>query len=299
MNTSETTLTLSTKNAQATVRLQSGCLTSYYLNEGDTRFDILRPTLPQGDIQAKPASFPLIPYSNRIKQGRFDFAGTTYSLPLNFGDHPHSIHGVGWQALWQVKQQTANSIVLELNYEGDGWPFAFYSTQTFSLEDTHLRHELSITNTSSTPMPAGLGMHPYFPRHQQACLTADVTHVWLTDDTCLPTERTPCPDNWKLHAGAEVEQLLCDNQFELWNGVARIEWPQDKMAVDVSASEDLNRLVVYAPDGEDFFCIEPVSHMTDAFNQTANGKSQAETGMRVLEPSETWTTWMKFSPHKL
>lgn len=222
-----------------------------------------------------------------------------YQLPLNFGDHPHSIHGVGWQLSWRLKRQAPDRIVLELAYDGAGWPFAFHATQTVALDGATLHHELTLTNRADVPAPAGLGMHPYFPRHGRATLTADVHGVWLTEDTCLPTERVPCPSHWNLSAGANADKLHCDNQFETWDRRARIVWPDENMSAELTASDDLDRLVVYAPAEEDFFCVEPVSHMTDAFNRSADGMSNEETGMRILEPGETWRVWMKLSPSPL
>lgn len=238
----------------------------------------------------------MLPYANRIKNGRFRFAGIDYRLPLNFGDHPHSIHGVGWQSVWRLVRQEDQLVELALDYRGDGWPFPFRARQTFSLQGGELLHALDITNLADQPMPAGMGMHPYFPRHRGARLQADITHVWLIDDTCIPVERVPCPGRWNLGAGADVDALQCDNQFEPWTGRACISWPDDGMSAELTASEDLNRLGVYAPEGQDFVCVEPISHITDAFNRTADGGPPAETGMRVLEPGETWGVWLRLSP---
>src|SRR5579885_2221445 len=43
------------------------------------------------------ASFPLVPYSNRIGGGRFEWDGKARSLARNFPPEPHSIHGVGFE----------------------------------------------------------------------------------------------------------------------------------------------------------------------------------------------------------
>ena len=48
------------------------------------------------------ACFPLVPYSNRIAYGRFHWDGTDHLIDRNFGDHPHAIHGIGWQRPWEV-----------------------------------------------------------------------------------------------------------------------------------------------------------------------------------------------------
>ncbi len=296
MTTSENTIRIRNSSAEARIGLAGGCLLNYAWRSATKLFDLLRPA-PAGEVDPRDAaSFPLLPYSNRIKNGRFRFAGQDYRLPLNFGDHPHSIHGIGWQSRWHVLHWSETEAVLGLDHGGDIWPFPFSATQSFTLDGDALKHEIAVTNKANTAMPVGLGMHPYFPRHGGAMLTADVTHVWMTDDTCIPTERVPCPDHWQLSEGVQVERLLSDNQFEPWSRTAHIVWPKDGVAVTLSASDDLTRLVVYAPDGENFFCVEPVSHMTDAFNRTAAGSPADQTGMRVLQPGERWSVWMRLTP---
>ena len=53
----------------------------------------------------------------------------------------------------------------------------------------------------------------------------------------------------------------------------------------MTADPPLDFLVVFTPRGRSFFCVEPVSHMTDAFNVSAAGGG--DTGARTLEPGET------------
>jgi galactose mutarotase-like enzyme len=67
--------------------------------------DVLRPT--PATVRAERnvrghACYPLVPYSNRIANARLTFDGHEYRLQKNFGDHPHSIHGIGWQRQWHV-----------------------------------------------------------------------------------------------------------------------------------------------------------------------------------------------------
>ena len=60
---------------------------------------VLRPmskeALSAGQVR-EAASYPLVPFSNRIAQARFSVDGKPYVLRRNFGDHPHAIHGCGW-----------------------------------------------------------------------------------------------------------------------------------------------------------------------------------------------------------
>jgi len=289
---------LRSAEATAAVTAHGGCLAAYAVGG----FDILRPLRDQQPGRVDPRAtggFPLVPYSNRIKAGRFRFQGIDFRLPLNSSGHPHSMHGVGWQSPWHVERQDDDRVVLTLDYSGDGWPFAFTARHTVALQGADLRIDLALTNRSDRPMPAGLGLHPYFPRHGGATLQAGVTHVWLTDATGLPKDRVPCPDGWGLAKGTDVANLHCDNQFEPWDRHARIAWPADGMVVDLTASDGLNRLGVYAPGGQDFLCVEPISHITDAVNRATSGRPAAETGMRILDPGESWQVWCLLSPRSV
>ncbi|PHR06660.1 MAG: hypothetical protein COB29_10000 [Sulfitobacter sp.] len=287
-------LIIKTSEAEVQIFPEGGCICAYRLADG---FDILRPVNNFENLNPLEAScFPLIPYSNRIKDGVFVFRGNSHAIPLNFGGHPHSIHGVGWQSIWQVVRQTENKVILELSYSGDDWPFAFDAYQTFTLDGACLRYDMEIRNMSDAPMPVGLGAHPYFQKYGEVYLTADAENVWMNNETCIPIERMRVPEAWDLKAGKNVDTLMCDHLFEPWRGSATIHWPKEKKSLELSASSDLDRLVVYAPKGEEFFCVEPVSHITDAFNLSEEGMPPSESGMRVLSKDERWSVWIQFDP---
>ncbi|MBL4740121.1 MAG: aldose 1-epimerase [Sneathiella sp.] len=287
-------LIIKTSEAELQLTPDGGCICAYRLADG---FDILRPANNVETINPLEASsFPLVPYSNRINDGVFEFRGNRHEIPLNFGNHPHSIHGVGWQSIWQKVSQTENKVTLELSYSGDGWPFEFVAHQTFTLEGASLRQEMKIRNMSDGPMPVGLGAHPYFQKHGEVFLTADAENVWMNNEECLPIERMKAPDAWVLKTGKNVDTLECDHLFEPWRGSAMIHWPKEKKSLTLSASNDLDRLVVYAPKGEEFFCVEPVSHITDAFNLSDKGMPPSESGMRILPEGESWSVWIQFDP---
>ncbi|WP_417455147.1 aldose 1-epimerase [Kiloniella sp.] len=295
-------LTIETDIAVASFSLDGGCIMSYAIKR-DRAYDILRPYQQDNEAVFSPlntASFPLIPYSNRIKRGQFTFDGKSYQLALNFADHPHSIHGISWQRHWQVKDHQKSQIMLELNYTANDkkptdWPFDFDAVQTFNLTGTDLTQHISVINTSDRPMPVGLGVHPYLPKRKNTRLKANAKNVWITNQTCLPTKLVECPEHWDLRTNPLVETLECDNQFEPWDGKAQIHWPEDNVSVELNASKNLNRLVVYAPKDESFFCVEPTSHITDALNSTSKGMSLEDTGIHVLAPKQTLEGWIKFN----
>lgn len=244
--------------------------------------DFLRPARTGEEDPLQFGCFPLVPYSNRIRAGRFEFAGRDIRLPLNFGDHPHSIHGHGWQNAWEVAHQDAGELRLQYRHDADAWPFPYLAEQIFRLDDAGLRIDLRVRNLGQGPMPCGLGLHPYFPATPETRIEAQVDGVWLTDDEAMPTAWSTPPETWALSRGCLVGEMACDNLFTGWDGSARIVWPERNLGLTLEANDTLGYLVVYAPKGADFFCAEPVSHCTDAFNSDGGGAVTLQAGRELV-----------------
>jgi aldose 1-epimerase len=201
-------------------------------------------------------SFPLVPYSNRLGHRRFQWQGREHTTAPNFGDSPHSLHGVAWLRAWQVVSSTAAELVLRYEHRPDAhWPFAFAAQQHFALAPQQLSVRLVMTNTSPQPQPAGLGWHPYFPRRTRSHLQAQVSRRWQFDEVLLPTHAI-------AQAGIDddVAQLRLDHCFDGWRGPAHLSDEHFSLALRSS----LSRLVVYTPHDKDYFCVEPVSHVNNA-----------------------------------
>lgn len=250
-------------------------------------------TLRQGDPLGM-SCFPLVPFSNRIRRGRFEFQGRQVTLPLNRSDMPHTIHGHGWQAAWTVSDRSADALTLEYVHAADAWPYPYRARQHFRLTDAALSITLEVENTGSEAMPGGLGLHPYFNRRDGARVAAAVHGVWLTDDEVMPTELASVPTDWRLSEGLDVDAVALDNGFTGWTGHARIDWPASRQALTIEADAAFRFLVVFTPPGADFFCVEPVSHCTDAFNMGAAGRN--DTGMAALSPGESLSGTVTFTP---
>ena len=68
------------------------------------------------------ASFPLVPYSNRLGYRRFRWKGHDYTTLPNFDDSPHSLHGVGWRRPWEVLSSSAvDGVVQSRDIASDNW----------------------------------------------------------------------------------------------------------------------------------------------------------------------------------
>ena len=251
-----------------------------YLRHGGR--DVLRPTPPDPADALETACFPLVPFANRIAHGRFEFAGRRYQLPLNFGDHPHNLHGLGWQAAWDVVTSGIDHVVLRHEHGGgDAWRWPYRAEQHLSLAPGAMVAQLSLTNLSEQAMPAGLGFHPYFPMNAATRLRFAADRMWQVDPTLLPTAPVAADHfaDWAAGAAAAGDRLI-DNSFDGWHGSSIVEQANGSCRLEAHGAPVLH---LYRPAGGAFFCIEPVSHLPDAIN---NG------GMRSLMPRETQTLRM-------
>ena len=243
---------------------------------------ILRSTDPAALETARTsASYPLLPYSNRLGYRRFRWKGHDYTTRANFDDNPHSVHGVGWQRPWSIVSSSALEVVLRLVHPGDAdWPFAFEATQYFTLTPQSMSVQMVFTNTAADVQPAGLGWHPYFPKRSRSRLHIELSDRWDTDATQLPTRKVAQPG-----IDSDVSHLAFDNCFEGWTGPARIR--DEKFSLQLTSS--LPYLVVFTPQDRDYFCVEPVSHVSNAIHMA----EPAAHGLRAVAPGESFEASMK------
>lgn len=255
-----------------------GCIAGLWHRETP----ILRSVEPVELATAWPSGcYPLVPYSNRIGYARFRWKGHDFTTRPNFGESPHSIHGVGWMRPWERVSSSAVEVVLRYRHAADAdWPFAFEATQYFNLTPQSLHVEMVVTNLAEVAQPVGLGWHPYFPKRARSRLHIELAERWDGDATGLPVRKVAQPG---IDAG--VAHLAFDNCFDGWHGAARIR--DERFSLQLSSS--LDRLVVYTPPAKDYFCVEPVSHVSNAIHMA----DPLAHGLRSLAPGESTRAWMQ------
>lgn len=258
-------------------------------------FALMRETPPGIADVHRFSSFPLVPFSNRIADGRFSFAGRTYQLRPNSPEGRHAIHGEGWRQPWSVAEADRCSARLILDYrpaEAGSWPFPFRAEQHFMLAGNELTATLVISNTGAVSAPAGFGLHPYFLRHDGVTLGFRAETVWRNGDDQLPSERESLPERWDFGAPRPLGAPGLDNCFAGWPGTAEIAWPAARRGLRIAADRCFGHAVVYTPAERDYFAFEPVSHMNDAINRML---TTPDHGLVVLAPGESLNGSVRFT----
>ena len=259
-----------------------------WIGEGSIR-PLLRKCNSRSEKVLEAASFPIVPYVNRIRGGRFGFRGREVRLQPNMAGDPSPLHGQGWLNSWQVAEASGASATLTFRHEPGEWPWAYEARQEFALDEHGLSLRLTCRNTGGEPMPCGLGQHPYFRCGPETRIDTNVTHAWTIDEHVLPVERVPAEGRFDLADRAVCAQGL-DHGFGGWGGEARIRDPRWPYEITM-ASPDAHFFQLYSPLEGGIFVAEPVTHANGALN--APEDQWSELGMRVLESGEAMSLDMR------
>jgi aldose 1-epimerase len=240
-------------------------------------------------------SYALVPFSNRIGQGKLMLGSQSIQLRANMAPEPHAIHGFGWQRPWKVARQTVDAVDLALAHAADeDWPFACEAAQTLRLTHNTLSQTLSIKNTGARPMPAGLGFHPFFPLSNDLHLQTTWKQMWKMGADMLPTELVDPPAEADFSELRPVAGWKVDHCFTGWSRRAVLDYATHRVQID--ASDACRQIVCFAPDdGRNFIALEPVSNINNAFALAAAGRT--DTGMKMLAPGEAFGISMSLALH--
>lgn len=260
-----------------------GAISSFEYVSGGSRAAILRKCNSPLQNVLDAASFPLVPFVNRIRGGAFAFRGRSIRLEPNMAGDPSPLHGQGWLNAWSVDKASEARAALSFRHQAGEWPWSYEARQEFALDPHGLTLGLSCRNVSDQPMPCGLGQHPYFDCGPQTRLRTVVTHAWTIDELVLPVDKVPAAGRYDLSDRRVCGQGL-DHGFGGWGGTAAMSDPRWPFELELS-SPQARFFQLYSPPGGGIFVAEPVTHANAALN--APEEQWPELGMRVLGPGES------------
>jgi aldose 1-epimerase len=267
--------------------------------------DWLRPATTEALAACDPqgmGSFPLVPFCNRLRNGRGSFEGREIRFPPNHPKKysPHPLHGLGWQRPWQLISSSTAEATLGLDVPAtQAWPWRFSARQHFALHARELIVHMSLTNADTAAMPAGIGHHPYFPHAPGTRLCSRTSAMWKADEEVMPIGLVANETVDKLRQGVLLSELDLDNNFVGWDRSAQIDWPADAQgparSLQMQAQAPLDYFVLFCPSGYDYFCAEPVSQCTDWLNLVPPYTHEQVGGHR-LEPGATLEVRFALTP---
>lgn len=230
---------------------------------------------PEGETQveqwAKGGIYPLVPYWGRIDHATLRHEGQTYPLQVYPDAAPHTLHGIAQRRPWRAEQTAPDAAVMTYTHAPDAhWPWPFVASMALVLTAKQLTADLVLTNTGEATMPAGIGFHPYLPRHPMLRLRLEAERCWESTLDYLAVRPMVIP----AESDFGHEKPLTDTAFtafyENWQSPLALRQATGPRLL-LGASPTLNHLVLHQPEGAPYACIEPVSHVADAFNLAERG----------------------------
>ena len=105
---------------------------------------------------------PLIPWPNRLADGRYRFDDVDYQVALTEPEKANAIHGFLHWRNWVVQAHEAADVVMAtVLYPLSGYPFTIDVSVGYHLDADGLTVTTTATNIGRTPAPWACGAHPY------------------------------------------------------------------------------------------------------------------------------------------
>jgi aldose 1-epimerase len=236
----------------------------------------------------------MLPFPNRIKQGKYSFEGQDYKLTINKPNEQNAIHGLLTKALFDVafidcnEHRALTTLKYEYNQESNGYPFNFLVELTYILSGDGIQIETIIKNTGNQNMPIGDGWHPYFCINKQ-----DLNKMYLQ----IPSKKYLEVNENMIPTGEMIKDktfkklsLIGDTTLDHCFILETIEENAETILVDLESQTKLvvwqstgegkyNYLQLYTPNERNSIAMEPMTCAPDAFNN--------KMGLTILKPSET------------
>jgi len=238
----------------------------------------------------------LAPWPNRIRDGRFSFAGRSYQLALSEPAQHNAIHGLVRWAPWRPVAVAPDTVTLEYVLPAQvGYPWTLRLATTWAVGPDGLRVRHTATNRSGQPCPFGLGVHPYLmlPGTEVAdlTLTLGARNRLLLDARMLPIGAARVAGGeFDFTAGRRLAGTELDTAFgDLPPGgtTARLADQGTGAAVEVWADEAFRWWQVFTghtlprPRTRRSVALEPMTCPPDAFH---SGRD-----LVTLAPGGTWS----------
>ena len=234
----------------------------------------------------------LLPWPNRVGDGRWSWDGQSLQLPLTEPAAGNANHGLVRWSTWDVSEVTKESARLRTVVPPQpGWPGRLAVTCTWRLTEGSLTARLVVTSQAPRPVPFGYGAHPYLaPR--TPVIDDEELHVpaatrLLTDARGLPTGQCDVAGEYDFRVPRTIRSAALDTCFggleRDADGLARVRFGD----VEVWADESFRWFQLYSgetlpePQRRRSLAVEPMTCPPDALRSGAD--------LIVLEPGRSWS----------
>ncbi len=242
----------------------------------------------------------LMPWPNRIRDGRYTFGGRELQLGLTDPARGNASHGLARWAPWTVEEHTATSVSLVHRVMAQtGYPWTLDLHVLYDLSADGLVVTQTATNLSPKAAPYASGAHPYLAvgdAIEDLELQVPARSRLLVDERQLPTGTEPVTGAHDFTRPRRIGDMVLDDGF---GSLVRADGRASVTLVDPATSrgvalwvdEHHHWLQVFTPPAvgaRPGIAVEPMTAPADAYNSGTDLVTLAPAGEAGDELSVSW-----------
>ncbi len=237
----------------------------------------------------------LIPWPNRIRDGRYTFNGVTQQLALTEPARHNASHGLARYVPWVLVERQADTVVNRVRiHPQPGWPGTLEARITHRVGEEGLMVTVEATNLGDNELPFGYGAHPYLTVGEssvdEVALTVPAASYLEVDDRLLPAKVSPVDGTaYDLRHNTVLGTTNLDTAMTDLDrdsdGRWRIRLARGDRYAELWGDETFVWTQVFTggPNRDGGVAVEPMTCGPDAFNE-----GPTHDDMRVLAPGHTF-----------
>jgi aldose 1-epimerase len=218
-------------------------------------------------------AYVMAPWCNRIDAGPVAVGSRRVAVGSNFADGS-AIHGQVYARPWERRADGS----LHVRGGGNGWPWDYEVELRIEVVEPSVRLGLTLVNRSTDPMPAGLGIHPWFRRPVQVAIRADAVYA---SNQAVDAEEEPVAGPFDLRRVGEMPPGLDATWTRLIEPPVELRWPGPGIRAAMHVSAPTTYIVAASPAQLDAIAVEPQTHAPHGLHRRLVG---APGGLALLEP---------------
>jgi len=238
----------------------------------------------------------LLPWPNRIRDGRYTFAGAEQQLALSEPARHNASHGLVRWVVWELQDRSESSVTQRVRvFPQPGWPGVLEARLTHTVADDGLTVDLRVRNLGTTPVPFGYAAHPYLTvgeeRVDEVELTVPADAYLEVDERLLPVAVRPVEGTpYELRSGTVVGERNLDTALTRLgrgsDGRWRVRAQHGDRAAELWGGEGMEWVQVFSggPYRDRGIAVEPMTCGPDAFNP-----GPTHEGMITLAAGDTFS----------
>lgn len=228
------------------------------------------------------ASSILFPFANRIKNGLYSFEGKKYQFLCNENGRENALHGLVYNKKFELieRKLSSNSCSVTLLYQekekSEGFPFFYNIYATYTLKENKITLSVKVKNTDNKSFPFTLGWHPYFNSndlHNSNLKFQSIKKIKF-DDNLITSNLI----DYSKKISFQINDNQLDDCYVLKNNLIEFATPIYTVKIDSDTKE--NYLQLYTPANQNKIAIEPMTGVSDSFNN--------KLGLQTLHPNEDY-----------